>query len=203
MLNITLCMYLFILMRFFAAIAFYKIIFYLTKKIVMKKISTSLLISGIAIFMVACNNPSADNNTNSAAKTDSTSFDMSKAKSVIADINEKFSEELRKGDSVGMASHYASDALVMPPNSEPAPKDKIVSAWGGAIRMGVKDVKLITDDVTGNAEVLVETGRYEMYGDNNKLLDKGKYVVIWKPENGEWKLYRDIWNTSMPPASAK
>jgi len=196
-------MYLFILMRFFAAIAFYKIIFYLTKKIVMKKISTSLLISGIAIFMVACNNPSADNNTNSAAKTDSTSFDMSKAKSVIADINEKFSEELRKGDSVGLASHYASDALVMPPNSEPAPKDKIVSAWGGAIRMGVKDAKLITDDVTGNAEVLVETGRYEMYGDNNKLLDKGKYVVIWKPENGEWKLYRDIWNTSMPPASAK
>src|SRR6266498_3758910 len=184
------------------AFIFHKIIFYLIKKTIMKKISTSLFISGIALFMTACNTPSADN-TNTVAKTDSISFDMSKAKSAIADINVKFSGELRKGDSVGMASHYASDALVMSPNSEPAPKDKIVSAWGGAIRMGVKDVKLITDDVTGNAEVLVETGRYEMYGDNNKLLDKGKYVVIWKPENGEWKLYRDIWNTSMPAASAK
>jgi ketosteroid isomerase-like protein len=173
------------------------------EKIAMKKISISLFILSIAILMAACNNPSADNNTNSAAKTDSTSFDMSKAKSVIADINEKFSEEIKKGDSVGMASHYASDAWVMPPNSEPVPKDKIVSAWGGAIRMGVKDLKIMTDDVTGNAEVLGETGRYEMYGDNNKLLDKGKYVVIWKAENGEWKLYRDIWNTSMPASSAK
>ena len=91
----------------------------------------------------------------------------------------------------------------MPPNSEPVPKDKIVSAWGGAIRMGVKDIKLTTDDVTGNGELAGETGNYEMYGDNNKLLDKGKYVVIWKNENGEWKLYRDIWNTSMPAKSKK
>jgi ketosteroid isomerase-like protein len=77
---------------------------------------------------------------------------------------------------------------VMPLNSEPVPKDKIVSAWGGAIRMRVKDIKLTTDDVTGNGELAGETGKYEMYGDNNKLLDKGKYVVIWKNENGEWKL---------------
>jgi ketosteroid isomerase-like protein len=91
----------------------------------------------------------------------------------------------------------------MPPNSDPVPKDKIVSAWSGAIRMGVKDIKLTTDDVTGNGEIAGETGTYEMYGDNNKLLDKGKYVVIWKNENGEWKLYRDIWNTSMPAKSKK
>ena len=69
--------------------------------------------------------------------------------------------------------------------------------------MGVKEIKLTTDDVTGNGELAGETGKYEMYGNNNKLLDKGKYVVIWKNENGEWKLYRDIWNTSMPAKSKK
>ena len=50
----------------------------------------------------------------------------------------------------------------------------------------------------GTAGLLAETGTYEMYGDNNKTLDKGKYVVVWKQENGQWKIYRDIWNTSMP-----
>jgi ketosteroid isomerase-like protein len=166
----------------------------------MKKITASLFIFGIAV--AGCNTQPTDK-TNSIAKTDSTSFDISKAKSAIADINTKFSDELKKGDSAGMASHYASDAWVMPPNSEPVPQDKIVSVWGGAIRMGVKDLKLTTDDVTGNGDVLGETGKYEMYGNNNKLLDKGKYVVIWKSENGEWKLYRDIWNTSMPAKSGK
>ena len=48
--------------------------------------------------------------------------------------------------------------------------------------------------------MLAETAHYEMYGADNKLLDKGKYVVVWKPVNGEWKLYRDIWNSSMPAA---
>jgi len=164
----------------------------------MKKSPTSLLIVSIALFMANCNNNQSAENTSSAPKADSASFDIGKVKSAIADINAKFADELKKGDSAAMASHYTSDAMVMPPNSEPVPKDKIISAWGGAIRMGVKDIKLTTDDVTGNGDVAGETGKYEMYGDNNKLLDKGKYLVLWKNENGEWKLYRDIWNTSMP-----
>jgi len=26
----------------------------------------------------------------------------------------------------------------------------------------------------------------------------GKYVVIWKRDGGQWRIHRDIWNTSMP-----
>src|SRR5437764_7939709 len=103
-------LYLFFIKKILCLLYFTKYFFIFQKK-VMKKISTSLLILSTAVFMTACNTPSADN-INVAAKTDSTSFDMSKAKSAVADINAKFSEELRKGDSVGMASHYASDALV-------------------------------------------------------------------------------------------
>jgi ketosteroid isomerase-like protein len=32
-----------------------------------------------------------------------------------------------------------------------------------------------------------------------RALDKGKYIVIWKQEDGQWKLHRDIFNSSMPP----
>jgi ketosteroid isomerase-like protein len=55
----------------------------------------------------------------------------------------------------------------------------------------------------GNAELLVETGQYEIYGDKSQLIDKGKYVVIWKNENCEWKIYRDIYNTSSPAKASK
>ena len=43
---------------------------------------------------------------------------------------------------------------------------------------------------------LIETGNYEMKDGAKSLLDRGKYVVGDK-RDGEWKLYRDIGNTSM------
>jgi ketosteroid isomerase-like protein len=32
------------------------------------------------------------------------------------------------------------------------------------------------------------------------MTDRGKYMVLWKRQaDGSWKLYRDMFNTSMPP----
>ena len=44
---------------------------------------------------------------------------------------------------------------------------------------------------------------YELYDAENKMIDKGKYVVVWKPVNGEWKLFRDIFNSDMPAAASQ
>jgi hypothetical protein len=33
---------------------------------------------------------------------------------------------------------------------------------------------------------------------DGSILDTGKYIVIWKRENGAWKWHRDIWNSSRP-----
>jgi hypothetical protein len=30
------------------------------------------------------------------------------------------------------------------------------------------------------------------------VLDEGKYIVIWKQVEGQWKLHRDILNSSRP-----
>jgi ketosteroid isomerase-like protein len=32
-------------------------------------------------------------------------------------------------------------------------------------------------------------------------LCKGKYIVLWKKENGKWKLHRDISNSDLPAVS--
>jgi ketosteroid isomerase-like protein len=176
-----------------------KYIFY--KIIVMKKYLFHFFIAGSIVFLVCCNT-AADEKTNMAAK-DSAGFDLSAAKAWIERDNDKFAEEIEKGDSLAVAAHYASDGWAMVSNMEPLKGKDIASGWGAVIRMGVKDVKIITDDVTGNEELLAETGRYEMYGEGNKVLDKGKYVVVWKKEDGTWKIYRDIGNSSLPVAGGK
>ncbi|GAF78655.1 unnamed protein product, partial [marine sediment metagenome] len=50
----------------------------------------------------------------------------------------------------------------------------------------------------------IEEGRYTLYAEGDQIADQGKYIVTWKKEDGQWKLHRDIWNTSNPaPMSSK
>jgi ketosteroid isomerase-like protein len=167
----------------------------------MKKYCVLLVMAGAIVFMTACEQhetaTTADKDNRDTA-TATASFDLSNARQWIESDNAKFVEEVKRGDSNALAAHYASDGMLMFDNSEPFKGTGIASAWGGAIRMGMKDLKITTEDLTGGPDVLAETGMYEMYGANNKLLDKGKYVVVWKRDNGGWKIYRDIGNSNMP-----
>lgn len=151
--------------------------------------------------MAACNsenkelpaeNPVAENN-----------IDLPQAKALIDSINLKFTEEVRNGDSVALASHYWPDAEILLSNSEAVKGTDVLPVWGSMIRMGVKHFTFQTTDITLGGNLLVETGKYEMKAADQSLIDRGKYVVVWKNQNGEWKLFRDIGNTSLPAPSAK
>lgn len=150
-------------------------------------------------FAMSCQETATEKTDNTMA--DSTAagaaFDIGKARTWIESDNAKFMEEVKKGDSNALAAHYSSDAWVMFDGREPFKGSDIASAWGGAIRSGMKELKVTTVDLIGNAELLVETGMFEVIGDGNKTLDKGKYVVAWKPDNDGWKIYRDIGNSNM------
>jgi len=151
----------------------------------------SLIISfaTVSIILSACMQQTKDTEA---------AFDMQKAKSFIDSVNTKFSQQLRDGDSVALASNYWPDAELLLSNSEPIKGKDIMSAWGATIRMGINDMKFTTTDIAGDANFLIETGSYEMKDGNKTLIDRGKYVVVWKQQNGEWKLYRDMGNTSLP-----
>ena len=34
---------------------------------------------------------------------------------------------------------------------------------------------------------------------NTGSVDNGKFIAIWKQEDGKWKLFREIWNTNNAP----
>ena len=53
-------------------------------------------------------------------------------------------------------------------------------------------------ETTGCGETAYEVGKYTLLGRGGQTLDSGKYVVIWRQEDGQWKLHRDIFNTSLP-----
>ena len=166
----------------------------------MKNVFKTALLA-TAVFIAACSNPSPSDNA--IVKSDSSGNDSESVKAYIRKEALHWGEEVRRGDSTAMAAHYSLDAIVMPSNSEPVKGNDILSFWGGALRMGVKDLKLDITDISGGGDMYAETGNLELFGADNKLLDKGKYVVVWKKENGNWKMYRDIWNSNLPAPGVK
>ena len=123
----------------------------------------------------------------------------------IEEANGKFAALLAKGDAAGLAAMYAAGGQLVPPNGDfVSGAPDIQKFWQGVMDAGIKSAKLTTLDVTVRGNVAAETGKYDMNGADGKALDSGKYIVVWKREGGRWKLYRDMWNTSMPaPTPAK
>jgi ketosteroid isomerase-like protein len=152
----------------------------------------------IGFYATSCNSKNSEKSPNPNAEIPA--LDKQWAKSFIDSVNAKFSDQIASGDSSGLASQYWPDAELLLDNSEVVKGKDILNAWGSAIRMGIKEMTFSTTDITGSPALIIETGNFEMKDAKNTLIDRGKYVVVWQKRNGEWKLYRDIGNTSMPAA---
>jgi ketosteroid isomerase-like protein len=123
-------------------------------------------------------------------------FDLQQVKQIISNNNKLYRIALLSGDSAAFADLHHSATLNMPPG---ALTMKGQGPMGAMIEQmpanGVTDYKLTTTNVYGGPEDVIEEGKYELDTGNNKLMEKGKYIVIWKLDKDRWKIYRSIWNT--------
>ena len=119
-------------------------------------------------------------------------------------VNKGFVEAFNKGDLATAMKVYTKDATILPPNAEMIKgKEGIAAYWQAAVDMGVKEAKLETVEVTPMGEnAACEVGTYVLKIQPEGVpafTDKGKYMMIWKLEDGVWKWDTDAWNTSLPP----
>ena len=122
---------------------------------------------------------------------------------VVLEANELFMDRFNHGDAAGMAELYTEEGQVLPPNGDfLTGKPAIQALWQGLMDMGIKKVKLEIVEVEGHGHTAFEVSTYTLLDENGQTLDHGKYMVIWKEEDGAWKLHRDIFNSSMPPSTA-
>ena len=118
---------------------------------------------------------------------------------VIEEGNTRWSVAFSTGDSAALAAMYTPNAQLLPMHSEiVSGMEAIQQFWQGVIASGVKGATLTTIEVDEQGDTAYEVGKYELRGEGNKVLDHGKYVVVWKRGQGQWRLHRDIWNSNMP-----
>ncbi len=117
----------------------------------------------------------------------------------IEAANEQFMDAFRRGDAAALAGLYSEQGQAFPPNGDIAQSRQAIRAvWQAAMDAGIKGARLDTLEVDGQDDTAYEVGKYTLLGEAGQTLDAGKYIVIWKREAGQWKLHRDIWNSSQP-----
>jgi ketosteroid isomerase-like protein len=156
----------------------------------MKKIAFFSM-AALAMLYTACSEPTA---------SVTTAFSLDSVKATIEASNKLYSECFAKNDSVAFVGCYTNDAILMAPNM-PAlvGKDGIKAFFTGGYAMGIRGVDLTTAEVSGGPELVYETGSYTVKDGAGNSLEKGKFIVVWKQENGAWKMYRDMFNSDGPP----
>jgi uncharacterized protein (TIGR02246 family) len=118
----------------------------------------------------------------------------------IEAANAKWEAAAARGDGAAVAALYTADGQLLPSGSDVVSGSQVIADfWQAVFDSGVKGVTLETVEVEGHGDTAHEVGRLELRGADGQVLDRGKYIVIWKKEGGSWKLQRDIWNTSVAP----
>jgi len=111
-----------------------------------------------------------------------------------------FMEAFNRGDAVSLADLYTEKGQLLPTGSDVVTgKKAIQNFWQGVMDMGIKSARLETIEVEGHGDTAIEQGKYTLRGESGNVLDRGKYIVIWKQQAGQWKLHRDIWTSSLSP----
>ncbi len=138
------------------------------------------------------------------SKDSAATFDLSATKKIIEEKNDRFTQAHITGDTTFLNNIFAKDAKALPPNSAAVVGRAAISAenakWVG---FSIKEFREQTSSFYGNEEYLIDEGTYFLrYGEENAI-DSGKYLNVWKKEDGDWKMFTNMWNTSVPAAGAE
>jgi ketosteroid isomerase-like protein len=121
-------------------------------------------------------------------------------KQAILDGNAKLMKAFGS-DAQLIASLYTQGGQLMPAGSEAIEGHaEIAKFWQSVFDAGIVGVTLETTEVSFMGDTAAEVGKLELRDKEEKVVDKGKYVVVWKLVDSTWKLHRDIWTSNVPPA---
>jgi uncharacterized protein (TIGR02246 family) len=123
----------------------------------------------------------------------------SDAEAAIRAGSQKWAAAWNAGDAAALAALYAADAVVMAPGSEPATGHAAIEEHfrQGLEASGGSTNKIKTLEVMAGDDWAVEVGSFVADAADGTHLDHGRFVAVWKKVDGDWKLLRDIWNSSM------
>ncbi|OUR94792.1 hypothetical protein A9Q87_03095 [Flavobacteriales bacterium 34_180_T64] len=98
-----------------------------------------------------------------------------------------------------MGKLYTEKGRLFPSNSPVIEgQEAIGQFWNAVFGMGIDNATLTTVHVESFENTAIEEGAYRLFDANSNQLDEGKYIIIWKNIDGQWRLDRDIFSSNIP-----
>ncbi len=108
-------------------------------------------------------------------------------------------DALNAGELDALVALYTDDARVMPPNAAAAQGHEAVrESFGAMIDAGLGG-ELTSVMAATAGDIGHHVGTYEITT-SGAVVDRGKFVEIWRREGDAWKISADIWNSDMAAA---
>lgn len=129
-------------------------------------------------------------------------FDIKQGEASIKRSNQVFMKSFEDADSVEVANCYTTNAhIMMADTPDIEGREGIKNMVSKMMNKGITRFDLNSLQIWGDSAMLVEEGTYKLYSKENESVDKGKYITLWKVEGGNWRMYRQMWNSNLKPAS--
>ena len=126
------------------------------------------------------------------------------APAAIQAQSQAFTAALAQGDAGKAAQFFTTDSRLSVPgiNGVLAGRAAIETFWATALNGGLKELTLTATEIDGRGDLRVETGTYVGYGANRAEFGRGQYLMVWKREDGAWKIHRDFGHGDAAPNAA-
>ena len=118
----------------------------------------------------------------------------------LAALDKEWSDAAGAKNLDKLASFYAEDAVVYPPN-EPVVngRDAARKSWGTMLAMPDFKMSWTPESAGVNGNLGYTAGTYEdsyKGADGKTVSEKGKYLCVWrKGADGKWQAIHDMWNS--------
>ncbi|MFK7786630.1 MAG: DUF4440 domain-containing protein [Crocinitomicaceae bacterium] len=110
----------------------------------------------------------------------------------------QFSEYVVNGDFEAVGEMYTEDAKIFPSGTAIIEgREAVVDYWDYPSDNSISYHKVSPEEIKILGDEAYDYGYYE--GKSKDSLGqefpwKGKYIIVWKKQDNDWKIYLDIWN---------
>lgn len=160
-----------------------------------------ILLAGSALVLAGCNPPTEGAEGSSVATA--APVDIAAEEQAIRGQVARWLELAEAKDAAAIAQLYMEDGAFMPPNAPIAKgRQAIEQNWAGLMSTPGFELSIVPDQiiVSSAGDLAMDRGTYRLVlaPDGTQQVDTGKYVVVWRKVDGEWRAASDIINSDLP-----
>ncbi|MCL6698457.1 SgcJ/EcaC family oxidoreductase [Sphingomonas sp. NSE70-1] len=162
-----------------------------------------MLLTATALLISSCD--TGKENANGASSDAVASATSTADEEAIRRQVARWLELIKSKDSAAIAQIYTEDGAVMPPNATIGKgRAAIQQTWASMMNTPGFELTFAPEQIvlSGSSDMALDRGTYRLtIAPSGKVQsDTGKYVVVWRKVDGEWKAVADIFNSDLPAA---